>query len=50
MQVFHALKHVFRVELFFEVMIGLQREPAFVTDLFERGAMGAKSMDMENGI
>ena len=40
MQVFHALKHVFRVELFFEVIIGLQREPAFVTDLFERGGDG----------
>ena len=40
MQVFHALKHVFRVELFFEVMIGLQREPAFVTDLFKRGGDG----------
>lgn len=40
MQVFHALKHVFCVELFFEVIIGLQREPAFVTDLFERGGDG----------
>ena len=40
MQVFHARKHVFRVELFFEVIIGLQREPAFVTDLFERGGDG----------
>ena len=40
MQVFHARKHVFRVELFFEVIIGLRREPAFVTDLFERGGDG----------